>query len=148
MNVEVLRYSDTGKATLSLIMVNGKFICYGLEDTFRKNKIWGETRIPEGTYKMGLRKVGRFHGVYSVKFRDFHKGMLHVLDVPNYKYILIHIGNSPSDTAGCLITGSRPRGDGNYVYESTQAYKELYPIIIKSLINGEDVTITYKKIYS
>ena len=32
-------------------------------------------------------------------------GMLHVLDVPNFKYILIHCGNTDEDTAGCLLLG-------------------------------------------
>ena len=35
-----------------------KFLAYTLEDEYREEKVYGETRIPNGTYELGLRKVG------------------------------------------------------------------------------------------
>ncbi len=34
------------------------FLAYTLEDEQRNKKVYGETRIPNGTYKLGLRKTG------------------------------------------------------------------------------------------
>ena len=45
----------------------------------------GETRIPKGIYKIGLRTVGGHHIKYSSKFPSIHKGMLQVLDVANFQ---------------------------------------------------------------
>jgi len=77
----------------------------------------------------------------------FHEGMLHVLDVPNFKYILIHIGNTDDDTAGCLLVGSAIGQDQKSIVSSTVKYKEVYKLISMALLNSEPVTITYKKVY-
>ena len=37
------------------------FLAYTLEDEQRDVKVYGETRIPAGTYKLKLRTVGGFH---------------------------------------------------------------------------------------
>ena len=147
MNIEVLRYNDTGKETLGLLMINGVFRGHTLEDEERTVKVWGETRIPEGTYKICLRNEGGHHARYSKKFPDIHKGMLHVIDVPNFKHILIHIGNTDDDTAGCLLVGSSLGAGNNSIGGSTNKYVEIYPEIANAINNCEDVTITYKKIY-
>lgn len=149
MNVSVIRYTDTGDESLSLFMINTKFRCYGLEDEKREVKVYGETRIPEGVYKLGLRKVGRWHNSAISKFGpEFHKGMLHVLDVPGFEYILIHWGNNDEDTDGCLLLGKAPNKDNNFISHSVDAYKEVYPEIAAAIENGEDVYITYTQIYN
>ena len=63
--------------------------------------------MPAGTYKIELRKEGGggFHNKYKKKYGSLHKGMLHVTNVPNFEYILIHTGNSDEHTAGCLLLG-------------------------------------------
>ena len=65
-----------------------------------------ENRIPAGIYDVRLRKIGGFDGRYKKKFAGFHRGMLHIQDVPNFKYVLIHIGNTDKNTAGCLLVGA------------------------------------------
>lgn len=145
MKLEVLRYRSREEETQSLVfdVTNGrKFLCYGLEDEFRTVKVFGETRIPAGTYKIKLRTVGDHHERYSKKFRGIHKGMLHVQDVPNFKYILWHIGNDDDDTAGCLLTGTTPTEQGT-VSASTKAYKKVYVHVLDALEKGEDVEVTY-----
>ena len=147
MRIEVLRYNDTGNETLGLLMINGKFRGHTLEDEERTVKLWGETRIPEGTYKIGLRTEGGHHVRYSKKFPKIHKGMLHVLDVPYFKYILIHIGNTDDDTAGCLLISRSLGANNDSIVRSTDKYLEIYPEIARAIVNNEPVTITYKKIY-
>lgn len=148
MELEVLRYSDNGESTLGLLFVNGVFHCYTLEDEKRTEKVFGETRIPEGTYKMELRKEGGHHTRYAAKYPQIHKGMLHILDVPNFQYILIHIGNNDDDTAGCLLVGNLPNNNQvvshGSIGESAKAYVRLYSLVSNAIQNGEAVTITYK----
>ena len=113
-----------------------------LEDEARTVKQWGETRIPAGKYKLTLRNEGGFHTRYLAKFgAEFHKGMIYVNEVPNFEYILWHIGNDDDDTAGCLLVGKTSQD--NFIGNSTTAYKEIYPPIRDAILSGEEVTVTY-----
>ena len=144
MKLLVDRYNTTSTHTDGLLFIDGKFECYTLEDTYREEKIKGKTRIPNGTYKIELRKVGGFHNRYLAKYGDtFHKGMLWVKDVPNFEYILIHIGNTDENTEGCLLVGSTSDKEKSFIGASGNAYKDFYPKVIKAFENSEEVTITY-----
>ena len=152
MELEVIRFSSGTDSTNGILIdkTNNKFLAYTLEDEYRDEKKYGETRIPEGTYKLGLRKVGGYHTKYSKRFSDIHIGMLHVLDVPNFEYILIHCGNTDEHTAGCLLLGDSQENNtlikNGFIGKSTQAYKRIYPDIANAIDCGEEVTITYKTI--
>ena len=146
MKIKVYRFSSDTDSTLSAVHIDGKFECYGLEDEHRTVKVFGETRIPKGTYKVTLRKEGRCHTNYSKKFPSTHKGMLHVLDVPNFQYILIHIGNTDEDTAGCLIVGNycnNNKLEAGRLTQSTKAYSALYEKAIAAIERNEPITIEY-----
>ena len=125
-------------------------LIFVLEDEERTVKVFGETRIPEGVYEIKLRTEGGFHQKYLEKFgNEFHKGMLWLQNVPNFEYVLIHIGNTDDDTAGCLLVGDgcteNITKDGQ-LQGSTSAYKRLYPIIIDRLLDGEQVFIEIKNV--
>jgi hypothetical protein len=150
MRLEVLRFSDSGDSTSSLLfdVTDGRrFLCYALEDEYRRDKVRGETRIPAGAYKLGLRKVGGFHERYSTRFSDIHRGMLEVIGVPNFDYILIHCGNTDEHTDGCLLVGDTQENnleaENGFVGKSAQAYKRIYPAIAEALERGKEVVITY-----
>jgi len=163
MELEVIRISSGTDSTNGILLesieqgneIDGcwkqrKFLAYTLEDEQRDEKVFGETRIPDGTYKLGLRKEGGYHQKYSKRFSDIHIGMLHVLNVPNFEYILIHCGNTDEHTAGCLLVGdsqenNQIKKDG-FIGKSSQAYKRIYPRIASALERGEEVKITYKTI--
>jgi hypothetical protein len=144
MHIEVNRIKSDDDATLSTVSIDGKFECFGLEDEYREDKVPGETRIPAGVYDVVIRDVGGFHGRYSRKFPAFHKGMLQVKDVPGFEYILIHIGNTDENTAGCLLVGKGAMvGEEITIQNSTGAYKELYQKVIAEAQQGQ-LTIEYK----
>ena len=93
MKLQVQRFSSKSNSTLGMLFdVTDKpiFLCYTLEDEYREDKIRGETRVPAGVYKLTLRTIGGLHERYKKRFKDIHLGMLHVVDVPNFEYILIH----------------------------------------------------------
>lgn len=151
MQLEVVRFSSQADSTSGLLFENTdmgkKFLCYTLEDERRALKVRGETRIPAGVYNIGLRREGGFHGKYSKRFAGIHKGMLHILDVPNFEYVLIHTGNTDEHTAGCLLVGDSQENNvvikDGFVGKSTNAYKRIYPRIAEALERGKEVTIKY-----
>lgn len=144
MNILVNRLYDNGDATLSAIYIDGKLICWGLEDEYRdiNKKVPGETRIPEGEYDVVFRREGRHHNTYSQKFGSAHYGMLHIINVPNFEYILIHIGNTERDTDGCLLVGDSANYSGT-ISSSTEAYKRFYKIVASALLKNEKVKIKF-----
>ncbi len=145
MEILVDRFVSDDDSTICKVSVDGKYVCFGLEDEYRLEKVIGETRIPAGTYKIGLRTEGGHHEKYKVRFVDIHKGMLHILDVPNFKWILIHCGNTDEDTAGCLLVGSQAitePGDMKII-NSTAAYRRFYPMVVEAAEN-DDLTIRYE----
>ncbi len=150
MEITVLRYYDSGDATLGLLMINGVFSgAYTLEDEYRDvlggKKVMGESRIPEGRYRIKLREFGGHHEKYTDRY-SFHKGMLEVMDVPGFTDILIHTGNTEKHTMGCLLIGELP-SSSETIRDSVKAYKKIYPQIAEAILSGEEVWINYTVVY-
>lgn len=151
MKLVVLRISSQEDSTSGILFektdIGLKFLCYTLEDERRALKVKGETRIPAGEYEIKFRKEGGFNERYKKKFAGIHKGMLEIKDVPYFDYILIHIGNTDEDTAGCLLLGDIQENNNiiksGFVGKSTNAYKRLYPRIAHELELKNKVTIEY-----
>jgi hypothetical protein len=152
MELKVLRLGDNDDTTLGAFYINGILKCGTVEDEERVIKVRGETRVPNGKYKVALRKAGSFHNKYASRYSDIHKGMLCIYNEADWKlvkdgmtfqYILIHTGNTDEHTAGCLLLNdtidfNNDRGSG-----SANAYKRFYPEIAAAIEAGEEVTIEY-----
>lgn len=107
LKLELIRRILTLKSTSSDLYINGVFECHVLEDTDRKLtssmpldeikriKVFGETAIPYGTYKVIISKSTRFQKMFP-----------EILEVPGYSGVRIHAGNFPKDTEGCLLVGT------------------------------------------
>lgn len=91
--------------TIGKLYIDGSYFCDTLEDKVRdlnKNgkfdngevKIYGETAIPYGTYKISV--------TYSPKFK---RDLPLLENVPNFEGIRIHRGNTAKDTSGCILLG-------------------------------------------
>ena len=139
--------------TIGKLYINGQYFCDTIEDTDRgltskmsvdeilNIKIAGKTAIPTGTYYVTL-------GVKSAKFstKKYEKqygwinGYLpRLLNVKGYSGVLIHIGNEPKDTDGCLLVGEN-KAKGK-VLNSTATFQKLYKIL--NTAKG-DIRITIK----
>jgi len=151
MKLQVIRFSSQTDSTSGLLFENNElgkhFLCYTLEDEARVLKVKGETRVPAGTYKIELRKEGGFHEKYSKRYGGFHVGMLHIINVPGFEYILIHTGNTDEHTSGCLLVGDSQENNtiikDGFVGKSGNAYKRIYPRIAKDIERNEEVKIEY-----
>ncbi len=138
MNITANRFTSDDDATISQVYVDGQFFCFGLEDEKRQVKVPGETRIPAGAYKVGLRTAGSISPKYAAQFPDLHQGMLHLLDVVNFDWIYIHIGNTAAHTAGCLLVGYGVNVAGKYrLANSTDAYEDLYRRVVGAAAGGD-----------
>ena len=151
MKLKVLRFSSQEDSTSGLLFndsdIGLKFLCYTLEDERRAVKVRGETRVPAGKYNLVLRKEGGFHSRYKGKYGAWHRGMLHVTEVPNFEFILIHTGNTDEHTAGCLLVGDSQENNivikDGFVGKSRNAYKRIYSPIARAIEKGQEVTIEY-----
>ena len=149
MKLKVLRFSSQEDSTSGLLFLEKDekldFLCYTLEDEYRDSKVRGETRVPAGTYEIKLRTEGGFHEKYKKRYA-FHKGMLHVTNVPGFEYILIHTGNTDEHTAGCLLVGDSQENNvivkDGFIGKSANAYKRIYSDIAEA-VEREKVIIEY-----
>lgn len=119
--------------TLGKFYVDGKFLGFTCEDKDRKledggQKVYGQTAIPRGTYKVILS--------YS---HHFNKTMPEILNVPGFEGIRIHGGNTDKDTLGCLLLGSVRTSKG--VANCAGVNTKLINLLEEAEDNGENVTI-------
>lgn len=132
------------------LTVDGVYECDVLEDTDRGltsdmpeeliklKKVYEKTAIPKGEYLIDMNTV-------SPKFKDrswakFCDGKLPRLrDVRGFEGVLIHVGNKPEDTLGCLLVGyNKIKGQ---VINSTEAFTKLYGKMDAAHKRGERITI-------
>lgn len=149
MNLILNRIFSNDEETLGILYFNKQYL-YTLEDEHRTRKVDGQTRIPAGKYKIAPRYEGGFYDSYlkhknkQISELTQNFGVPHVLNVPGFKYILIHIGNTESDTNGCILIGN---GANNFstrpgmITESTDAYIRLMSAIGPKLTEGITLTI-------
>jgi len=135
------RITFTDNSTIGELTIDGKFICYILEDKDRKlesggKKIFGETAIPRGTYEIIINWSNRFQ-----------RQMPLLLNVPQFEGIRIHGGKdisrgyvSEQDTHGCLI----PCFKTNKKYQNSKEATRMVTEIIAEKLKKEKVYITIK----
>lgn len=129
MNLTCIRFEYGTTYTIGRLFIDSIYECFTLEDKVREPgiKIPGKTAIPEGTYRVILD--------YSPKY---NRNMLHILDVPAFKGVRIHSGNTDEDTEGCLLVGKTWNGN-NTIYGSRDAYLKLIVQVSVALDNKEPV---------
>jgi len=165
MKVVVERQESEIDWTLSTFYFDGKEMGKGVEDEKREVKVYGETRIPNGTYDMCMRNSPNFSRSY---FRDDYGNIIKaknritkeledefhtphelawVLNVPNFQYVLWHWGNTDKNTNGCYLVGSffATIAGRKGVGASRSKYEDIYPILWRAIKEGK-VTVEYKTV--
>lgn len=130
MRLELIRKQYREGSTVGHLLVDGTFECFTLEDGVRRNKVFGETAIPPGHYKVTIEPSKAFK-------RDLPR--LH--NVPGFEGILIHVGNEPKNTHGCILVGARWTEGKERIEGSKLAFDPLFAKIGEALGRGEAVTI-------
>jgi hypothetical protein len=119
MKLKLVRDSSTDDTTIGNLYIENEWFCFTLEDKVREKKIYGETAIPAGTYKVVI--------TWSPRFK---RQLPLLVDVPGFDGIRIHPGNTHKDTEGCILVGEYVEGE--FLYKSKIAFDRLYTILIKS----------------
>jgi hypothetical protein len=112
--IDISRTIATNRSTIGTLTVNYMGIGYTLEFPDRGNQRW-ISRIPEGTY-------------FGELYNSPEKGLtIRLRDVPGRSDILIHAGNYPEDTSGCILPGKTKGND--FVGNSRKTMSEILGII-------------------
>lgn len=135
MELTLRRIARKSTYTIGWLYIDGEKFCDTIEDTDRglnqslpvsvnkAKKKAGVTAIPAGRYRITL-------NIQSPKFKDraayaFCKGYLpRLINVPAFEGVLIHIGNTPKDTEGCILVGVN--NTVGKVTSSTKTFVSLY----------------------
>ncbi|QHM76812.1 hypothetical protein C7M52_02795 [Mixta theicola] len=139
--ITLTRIWQTAESTISTYEVSGsKIKGYFLErpgpDTMESGK---RKRIPEGSYYI------KWHNSNIPTVKPYNPvPQIFNATVPQSRYILIHNGNYPRNTDGCLLIGSSKGID--FVGGSVQKLKELKEYILKEGIDNFSINI--KSCYS
>ena len=131
INLLLIRDTFSKKSTIGELFLNGERICDTLENSWQDNQR-NISCIPEGVYPVRLRLPR------ESATRDY----LHLLvqEVPNRDFILVHRGNFPSQTQGCLLVGLGTEQD--VVHNSVLAMD----LLIKEILHlgGENINLIIK----
>jgi len=144
MLIEVLRLSTTPESTIGALYVDGAWTAWTVEDTWRADKEAGVTRIPQGRYRVLLRREGGMHADYQRKYGDIHRGMLWLQDVPQFSYVYFHVGNKASHSEGCILVGKTANSntlEDGFVGASGDTYRAFYPAVADNIEAGFPVYV-------
>lgn len=102
MLLEVKRLYKKDTHTIGVLVVDGEKFSDTLEDKVRdlksEKKVYGETAIPAGKYKVVMSMSSKFKRV-----------MPYLENVPQFTGIMIHPGNTIKDTLGCILVGENKK---------------------------------------
>ena len=150
MQLELQRRYKGGLYTIGALYVDGVWFCDTLEDTDRglldtmpekiiqRKKVFGKTAIPTGTYHIDMDTV-------SAKFlsrvwaKPYGGKLPRLLSVPGYNGVLIHVGNRPEDTDGCVLVG-RNTVKGQLT-SSTETFRKLMDLHLIPAHNRKEAII-------
>lgn len=131
--------------TIGKLYVDNVYVCDVLEDSVRdcNAKVYGETAIPYGTYPITMNvKSPKFSNFAKYPWAKKYDGYLPRLEkVPNYKGVLIHVGNTAADTLGCLLVGQN-KAVGKVLYSIATFNELMDKYLVPAKNRNESITIT------
>lgn len=147
MKLLLKRIAKKDKYTIGKLYINGEYFSDTIEDKDRgltqnmsltqikKIKVQNETAIPTGTYDVTLQ-------VTSPKFKNktwaqpYGGKIPRLLNVPGFEGVLVHPGNSNSETSGCVLVGQ------NTIVGKVTNSQNTFHSLMSKLKGHEDITIT------
>jgi len=133
-NLLLIRDTFTSKSVMGKLYCNGEFIAHTLELAWKDNQK-SISCIPKGEYKCRVR----------LERESATRDYVHLLvqDVENRSYILFHRGNYPSDSRGCILTGTHRAQTPDKIFESKIAHTYMMNYIIENQLS-ENINLVIK----
>lgn len=140
MELTLKRIAKKDTYTIGKLYVDGEYFCDTLEDKDRgltsdmslkdikKIKVYGQTAIPSGRYRVTMNMSSRFKKVMPL-----------LLNVPGFDGIRIHSGNTAADTQGCILLGQN-KVVGKVI--NSRIYTDKLYQIISTCLKKETIYIT------
>lgn len=141
MEIKIIRKYKKDTYCIGEMLVNGEHFCETCEDRDRglrsdmmlsqikKIKVYAQTAIPYGTYKVSV--------YFWPKFRKNYP-LLH--DVPGFTGILIHGGANAGHSAGCILVGENKIKGG--LVNCEKYVRKLTTLCDEAIKRGEVVKVT------
>lgn len=116
MELELRRIARKETYTIGKLSIDGEDFCDTIEDRDRslsqempehkikEIKVYGQTAIPTGRYKVDMNTV-------SLRFKErswakpYDGKLPRLIGVPGFEGVLIHVGNTAQDSSGCVLVG-------------------------------------------
>jgi hypothetical protein len=126
--------------TIGNLSIEERFLCNTLEDTVRdlnkdgdlddpgEFKIYGETAIPYGRYKVIVSMSPKFGRMLPL-----------IMDVKHFVGIRMHRGTSAKNSSGCVLVGMNT--DKGRLSDSKYYEEKLTAILLEYQKNGEEIFI-------
>ena len=141
MKLKLKRIYRGNTYTIGRLYIDNEYFCDTLEDKDRELtsymseedikslKVYSETAIPTGTYKIEV--------TFSSRFK---KKMPVLIGVKGFSGIRIHCGNDETHTSGCILCGfNKEKGK---VVNSKVVTSKVYALIENAINNNNEVEIT------
>ena len=152
MKIQVQRLYKKDTYTIGKMFIDGKYFCDTLEDKDRGLnssmsesqikgiKVYGETAIPMGIYKIDMNTISPKFSKYSF-YQEVCKGKIpRLIGVKGFNGILIHVADGykgASLVQGCIGIGKNKIKGG--LLEGKETFKKLYSIL--SSCNNDQIEI-------
>ena len=152
MELKLIRKEKEANYTIGDLFVNGILFSQTLEDKDRgltqdmpleeikAKKVYGKTAIPTGTYEIDMNTI-------SPKFKDrswakpYGGKLPRLIGVKGFDGVLLHVGNTASDSSGCLLVGKN--SIKGMITDSTRTFHTLMSkFLLPAKVQGERITIT------
>lgn len=122
--------------TVGHLLDGKRMICDTMEprlrDLSREPKVKGHTAIPAGCYRVRLAPSQKFGGLRP-----------RVEAVPWFEGVLMHEGNTPQDTEGCILVGRNT--EVGRLTESRRCLSEVMALMAKLEQRGTECFLVIKK---
>ena len=152
MKIQVQRLYKKDTYTIGKMFIDGKYFCDTLEDKDRGLnssmsesqikgvKVYGETAIPMGIYKIDMNTISPKFSKYPF-YQEVCKGKIpRLIGVKGFNGILIHVADGykgASLVQGCIGIGKNKIKGG--LLEGKETFKKLYSIL--SSCNNDQIEI-------
>lgn len=155
MNLVLQRLYKKDKYTIGKLTIDGTKFCDTLEDKDRglfqnmpisilkEKKIYGETAIPTGIYRLTLDVVSAKFSKYPFYMEVCNGKLPRLIDVPGFDGILLHVADGPKGAdllLGCIGVGENKIKGG--LLNGKETFKKLYAKLLEADKRNEELTIT------